>query len=110
MIAGPRDRRITIAYPVAGAEDGYGEAAIVWTLAGYRWASAKPVSDGERMNNGQPLATQMYRFQILWDTAMADMDPTWRVTHDGRVYDVTGVKEIGRREGIEITATARADG
>ncbi len=40
---------------------------------------------------------------------MSDIDPKDRVRFEGRVYDIVGVKEIGRREGLEITAVARPD-
>lgn len=110
MKAGPRDARIAIAQPVAGTADAYGEAPVTWSLVGYRWAEALPVSDGERMANNQPLAVQMYRFRVLYDVAIGAINPTWRVTYQGRLYDVTGVKELGRNEGLEITATARVDG
>jgi hypothetical protein len=40
---------------------------------------------------------------------VADLSPKDRLTFDGRVFNIIGVKEIGRREGLEISASARAD-
>lgn len=40
---------------------------------------------------------------------MSRRSPLWWLTFDGRTFDIVGIKEIGRREGIEITAAARAE-
>ncbi|MCA9467679.1 MAG: head-tail adaptor protein, partial [Nitrospira sp.] len=39
----------------------------------------------------------------------ADLTPIDRLSYAGRTYDVTGVVEIGRREGLEIYSKARAE-
>ncbi len=69
----------------------------------------RAVSDGERLKAGQTLADQTARFTIRWSSEVADVNPKDRIQFDGRVYDIGGVKELGRREWLEITATARAD-
>ena len=43
-------------------------------------------------------------FVIRW---LAGIDATMRVVHDGKVYDIQGLAEIGTRDGLEITATAQ---
>jgi SPP1 family predicted phage head-tail adaptor len=73
------------------------------------WAHAAPVRTPRRQRAGETLASKSYRFTIRYSSDVADVDPRDRVTFDGRTYDVQGVKEIGRREGLEITATARAE-
>jgi SPP1 family predicted phage head-tail adaptor len=108
MISGPRDRRIVIERRTYTL-DGFGGEVVTWTNIGHRWASSLPVKDGERFGNAEAIATITHRFQILWDATAAQIDPTYRVLFDGRLYDVVAVKEIGRREGIEISATARAE-
>jgi len=109
MISGPRDRRIVIERRTYTL-DGFGGEVVTWTNIGHRWASSLPVKDGERFGNQEAIATITHRFQILWDAALwAAIDPKCRITFDGRIYDVVAVKEIGRRDGIEISATARAE-
>ena len=109
MISGPLDRTITIEkrqYTL----DAMGGEVITWVLIGNRAASSTPVKDGERFGNAEAIATITHRFQIRWNRAMWDqLDPKCRITFDSRLYDVVAVKEIGRREGIEISATARAE-
>ena len=107
--SGNLDRLIVLQKRVT-TRDEFGEQVITWTEFATRWASSMPVKDGERFGNDEAIATITNRFQILWDaTAWADIDPTCRVVFEGRNYDVVAVKEIGRRDGIEISATARAE-
>lgn len=73
------------------------------------WASHRAVSDSERIRAQAVSATITDRFQIRWSSTVKDVDAKDRVMFDGRSYDITSVKEIGFREGLEITATARAD-
>lgn len=110
MISGPRDRRILIERRTYTL-DSFGGEVVTWVSLGTRWASSLPVKDGERFGNQEAIATITHRFQILWESAIwAQIDPRCRITFDGRLYDIVAVKEIGRRDGIEISATARAEG
>lgn len=80
----------------------------------FKTVSAKfmPVSDGERLKNGQNLSDLTARFLIRWSPDLECVDPTYRVRYDGRDFDIQGVKEVAgnrRRQWLEITATARAE-
>ena len=108
MLAGRLDRRITILRATVAA-DIFNEQVETWGTLAVVWAHAAPVMDAERQRAGETLASKSYRFTIRYSSDIADIDPRDRVTFDGRTYDVQGVKEIGRREGLEITATARAE-
>ncbi len=72
-------------------------------------ASKADISDGERWRAGEVAANITSRFQVIWSPFTADLTPRDRLTCDGRTYDITGIKEIGRRKLLEITAAARAD-
>lgn len=107
--SGKRDRRITI-LRASHARNAMNEKVAVWTPLGVpRWAAFTPVSDGERFRAGETLAQQKARFTILYCAEMASVDPRDRVQFDGHVWDINGVKEVGRRQELEITATARAE-
>lgn len=73
------------------------------------WASVQYASDGEKARAGAVAATVSVRFQIRWSTAVSTVNPKDRVAYDGKVFDIVGVKELGRREGLEISAAAPAD-
>jgi hypothetical protein len=51
----------------------------------------------------------MARFTVRWSPFTAGISPKDRLTCEGVEYDITGIKEIGRRVGVEISASARAD-
>ena len=89
--------------------DGFGEPVDEWSTLGVVWASVIPVSDGERWRAAETLASKLCRFTIRWTEFMSTLDPRDRIDYDGRTWDIQGVKELGRREFIEITAAARAE-
>jgi SPP1 family predicted phage head-tail adaptor len=102
------DRRITLErYGVAYNSDN--EPTEAWAALATVWASATPVSDGERVRAAEVGATISMRFQIRYSAAVADLSPKDRIVYDGRTFDITNIKEIGRREGLEISAAAAAD-
>jgi SPP1 family predicted phage head-tail adaptor len=74
-----------------------------------RWASATPVRDGERFAGGETQASLTMRFVVRYDAQTATIDPTDLVEYDGRTFGIAGVKEVGFREGVEISATARTE-
>lgn len=72
-------------------------------------ASKKDVSDRERMAAMEVSATITTRFQVRYSAFTAGITPKDRLVCEGREYDITGIKEVGRRVGFEMTANARAD-
>lgn len=108
MDAGVLDSRIAI-LRAASSANGFNEAVETWNTLATMWAKATPVSDGERWQAGQTLANQTYRFIIRWSRTVADVTPRDRIRYRGRDYDINGVKDIGRDQHREITATARAE-
>jgi SPP1 family predicted phage head-tail adaptor len=108
MQIGRLDRRITIERATTAAND-FNEPVQTWATLTEVWAHAAPVMDAEKVRAGETLALKSYRFTIRYSAIVADVDPRDRLTFDGRTFDIAGVKEIGRRQGLEITATARAE-
>lgn len=107
--AGDLDRRIAIQTPDPGEVDAAGARIPSWNDVGTVWANYRPVRDSERMASGSVTASIMARFQIRWSIAMSQIDERHRLLFDGRIFDIVAVKEIGRREGLEISATAGAE-
>lgn len=111
MRAGKLDRRIRIERYTTTTND-FGEAVPAWAALATVWAEAEQIRDGERFAAGEVAAERTHRFRIRWSGKVDDLTPKDRVVYpaeDGRTYNVISVKEIGRREGLEITAAARAD-
>ena len=102
------DRKITLQRATTTTNE-YGEEVQTWGTLATVWASKKDVSDGERIAAAAASAEIGTRFQIRWDSSWSDLSPLDRVVYDGRTYNISAVKEIGRREGLEISAAARAE-
>jgi SPP1 family predicted phage head-tail adaptor len=73
------------------------------------WASKFDVSDSERQRAAEAQASITARFRVRWSNFAAGITPKDRLFCEGVEYDISGIKEIGRREYREITAAARAD-
>lgn len=108
MRAGPMDRRITIErYGVTYNDDN--EPIEAWVSVGERWASKEDVSDGEKVRAAQVGASVTTRFGVRRDGLTSTITAADRLVYAGEVYSISGTKEIGRREGIEITASRQND-
>lgn len=108
MQAGRLDRRVQFRRATM-AHDGL---ASVETWANYgsaQWAEKTDISDGEKWRAGSVGASVTTRFRVRWSTVMSELTPKDRLVCDGRDYDIVGIKEIGRRNSLEITAAARID-
>lgn len=108
MEAGKLDRRIVIERG-AVTTNAFNEEIQTWAPLLTVWAGKQDVSDRERFAAAETGATVTTRFLIRWSNAAATVDARDRIIYDGRTYDVHHAKEIGRREGIEITASARSE-
>lgn len=108
MDAGRLDRLISLQR--AGAPlNSYGEPSSTLVEFASVYAHFAPVTDGERMRAGETLAASMVRFTIRYSVDVATLGVTDFVVYEGRTYDINGVKPIGRRQYLEITATARGE-
>lgn len=73
-------------------------------------AAREDVSDAERWRASEVSASITTRFVVRWSSVSNAVTPKDRVTCEGREYDITGIREKeGRRQWLEITATARID-
>lgn len=109
IAAGELDRRITLER-FTETRDSFNEPVKTWATLATVWATFTPLSDGERFRASETAANASARFLIRYSTTVSDLDPKDRLTFGGVVYQILHVKEVGRREGVEITAAARADG
>lgn len=103
------DRTITIERFTSKQDPGSGENVETWATLATVSASKKDVSDRERIASAEVQAEITTRFVIRYSSTVADLNPKDRVVFDGRTYAISAVKEVGRREGVEISASARSD-
>lgn len=109
MLAGARNRRLVIQRATYSQDSGSGEQVPTWGTLATVWAEMLPLSDSERVKAAEISAEITTRFRILWTTTVSTVNPKDRLTFDSKTWDIWGTKEIGFREGIEITAAARND-
>jgi SPP1 family predicted phage head-tail adaptor len=108
MKAGSLDRRITVERATMTANH-VGEIVPTWVTLTTAPASMVDIPDGERWRAAEVSATVTTRFQIRWNTVTATITPKDRIVCEGRTFDIFHVKELDRRVGLEITASARAE-
>lgn len=108
MGAGKYDRFITIQRANSTHND-YNEPELTWTTLERVPARAMPISDGERARAGEDFASNTMRFQIRYSSNVANVNPKDRLLYEGKTFEITGVKELGRREELELTAASRTD-
>lgn len=105
--AGKLDRRVTILRAGEGTRNAVNELTPGADTETVRWASAKPAPGFERFQSAETAAEAVTRFVFRWEADLVKV--TDRLRHDGRDYQISAVVEIGRREGIEVLAVARAE-
>jgi SPP1 family predicted phage head-tail adaptor len=107
--AGELDRRITIRR-VAVTYNAFNEAVESWFDHATVWAQVTAVSAAEAVRAQEIGAEISLRFTLRWSAMAADIDPRDRILFDGREYNITAVRDVGRRAWREIEAVARSDG
>jgi head-tail adaptor len=105
---GTLDRRVQFTRATL-ADDGYSMAETWASLGSPVWAGRSDVSDGEKNRTGAVEASAMSRFIVRSSAFTRGITPKDRMTCDGFDWNITGIKQIGRKDRLEISATARAD-
>lgn len=106
--AGDLDRRVQF-QRATETEGPYG-AVQTWANHGVAvWASRRDVSDGEKWNASEMQATLLSRFRVRWSSFTDGLKASDRFTCDGRTWEIVGLKQVGRREFVEITASTGND-
>lgn len=107
--AGELDRRIVIERATS-TTNAYNEPVKTWSTHLQLPAKRSDASDGERFASGQLGSYLMTRFVVRSSVATRGILPTDRISHEGKIWNIQGIKETddGRRTFLEITAVSRA--
>lgn len=121
MRFGRLDRVITIQRKSTTSSDS-GEPVETWAnIATRRAASVAPVRGDERFTGEQLVANDQIEFRVHYSQTLAELSPLDRVLYpapnageeadvaERSIHDIIAVHEIGRREGLQIITTRRAD-
>ena len=68
------------------------------------WAEVKDLGAKEREEADQRVTVNPKIFTIRY---RSEVSTKHRISYDGDIYQITGITEIGRKEGLRITAVAR---
>lgn len=108
MLAGKLDRRITIRRLGSG-QSSSGEPNGTWSDLATVWAQKIEARGDERFSTAQPVGSISRSFRFRWSTTVKDVNDKDKIVFDGVEHDIVAVREIGRREGIEVDCTARGE-
>lgn len=106
MEAGKLDRRLTLRRNTP-TKDEFGHEVANWSDLATVWASKEDVQDAERVRAQQVGASITTRFQIRPLAGGARPSVKDQAVCEGLTYEITNVKEIGRRVGWELSGTAQ---
>lgn len=115
MAAGALDRRIRIERNAPAVHDGLQNVPGAPFVLAEVWAQYKPARGAERFELATREAEIPVSFIIRWSRRVADVGPSDRVRYpareDGQLFDIIAApREIGRRDGLEITCRAVSAG
>lgn len=105
MIAGKLDRRVELRRRSLAAPNVHGEQVPTFATYATVWAEKMEGGGREAFIAQTTYASTDMRFRIRHRT---DVVLTDRVVFDGKNWDIVGVSEIGRREGLELFTRAAA--
>jgi len=105
MAIGQLDRQIILANYTETA-DAVGYMSKSWTDAATVWAKVVTQSGTEGQDNQQEIARSRVMFTIRFRNDIT-IDESTRIEYKSDYYDIVSIKEIGREEYLELTATKR---
>ena len=106
MRAGDLDRRIVIEKRVITTSP-FNEEIITFEPLAEVWAHVLQQGGREFLGAEAVTAERRVVFRIRW---LAGVSALHRVVYEGRAHNITEVREIGRREGLELHSTAMDEG
>ncbi len=99
----PRDRLIKIVRSVETGHDAYNVATVTEQEVARLWAEHTYRDGDEDFDADQRVGIVAVTFKTRF---IAGIQLTDRVLYEGARFDVTAVREVGRRAGLEIDAKA----
>ncbi len=103
--AGKMDRKIVFQRDNGTTEDAIGHPIKNYQTLRTEWASVEPVSGSEAFKSGRDLGERVARFTCHYFAGLTEKD---RISYDSEYWDIQYIREIGRKELLEVMAqTAR---
>jgi SPP1 family predicted phage head-tail adaptor len=106
--AGHLDRRIVVERATMAA-NAFNELVPTWFTLVELWAMRRDASAAESYRAAEVSAQISTRFRVRYSTVTATVDEKDRISFEGKVYNITATRRIGRNQWIEWDAAARDD-
>lgn len=101
MKAGRLDRRLTVLR--RSLTNGQWNPEETWSAVATVWARKQHGGEDERYAADERYAERVVTFETRYFANVVETD---RLRCDGQEFDILGIREIGRREGLEFKAKA----
>lgn len=98
--AGALDRKIVIEQPTV-TRNAIGEATKAWSTFATVFASVTPTTAREYRGAQSIRSVKMTSFIVRY---LSGLREDMRISFDSRYYRITGINEVGRKEGLEVFA------
>lgn len=106
MNIGQMDRRVGLEFYSETRSPLSGEVRQTWQSIGQVWAKISYGTGSEAVAAEQVQAVQLVTFRIRYHPG--GLTTRYRVTHEGQVYDILSVAEVGRRVALDLKAETRS--
>lgn len=106
--SGELDSRITFLIPIV-FYNSFNEPEEVMGDFVEVWAKRRDVSSSESFHAQEISAELTTRFTVRWSTELSRVDSRYRILYGDREFNITGTREVGRREWMEIDAVVRSE-
>lgn len=106
--SGNLDREVTV-QRVSISQSDSGMQVKTWGGDVTVWAEWLPAGTREAWQAQQRLSSYVDGVLVTYDMTPRPMPETTRILFDGRIFDVKGWTEIGRKEGLEIAVVAAGE-
>lgn len=109
MDAGALDRRVTLR-KFTESQSASGAVVLTPEVVATVWARKMPAAGTETFTEEQRLGWSPVLWHIRYlEDALDSPTVKWDLMEGLRVYDIMSVRELGRREGWELTTRVRAE-
>lgn len=106
MRAGKMDRRVTLLKFGEIGRDALNTPIEGWVPAATVWAQQRPERGGERFSAAQIAGGRVMVFHLRY---RADIGVKDRLSYEGQTFEISDVRELGRRVVSEIDCVAVQD-
>lgn len=103
MRAGKMDRRVTLLKFQEIGRDPLNTPIEAWVPTATVWAQQRPERGAERFTAAQIAGAKVMTFHVRY---RADIGIKDRLSYEGQVFEISDVRELGRRETSELDCVA----